>query len=53
MVKEPSLVEFVKDGAAAGEHLFLVDTSNPVFELGCQGHAVAGQAFVQAPYTLR
>lgn len=46
--KEPNLVNIVKNGGTAGEHLFLVDTSNVVFDLTGRGHAVAGQSLCPA-----
>lgn len=46
--KDPSLVELVEDGNGIGQRLFRVNTSDPVFELGCRGHAVAGQSICPA-----
>ncbi|KAL9602709.1 MAG: hypothetical protein Q9219_001699 [cf. Caloplaca sp. 3 TL-2023] len=48
VIKEPNLVEQVKEDIGKGEHLFLVDTSYPIFELGCRGHAVVGQSLCPA-----
>lgn len=44
----PSLVTLVNNGAATGEHLFAVDTSDAVFELAARGHAVTGQSLCPA-----
>ncbi|RMZ84871.1 hypothetical protein DV738_g250, partial [Chaetothyriales sp. CBS 135597] len=46
--KRPNLVEIVKQGGSPGEHLFLVNTSNAVFDLAGRGHAVAGQSLCPA-----
>ncbi|RMD44083.1 hypothetical protein DV735_g971, partial [Chaetothyriales sp. CBS 134920] len=46
--KGPSLVEMVKQGGSRGEDLFLVNTSNVVFDLAGRGHAVAGQSLCPA-----
>ena len=49
-IKEgPRLVSQLKnEGAASGDHLFTVDTSNAVFELATRGHAVTGQSLCPA-----
>lgn len=47
-MKESNLVNMVDNGSTTGEYLFLVDTSNVVFELGGRGHAVAGQSLCPA-----
>ena len=47
-MKEPNLVNMVDNSGTTGEYLFLVDTSNVVFELAGRGHAVAGQSLCPA-----
>ena len=47
--EDPTLVSLLKnEGAASGDHLFKVDTSNAVFELAARGHAVTGQSLCPA-----
>ncbi|KAI0884084.1 ketoacyl-synt-domain-containing protein [Annulohypoxylon maeteangense] len=45
--KASGLVSILKSGAK-GEHLFSVDTSNVIFQLAGQGHAVTGQSLCPA-----
>lgn len=46
--KAPGLVSLLDKRGPAGERLFLVDTSNAVFQLAGQGHAVTGQSLCPA-----
>lgn len=47
-MKEPNLVNMIDNSGTTGEYLFLMDTSNVVFELAGRGHAVAGQSLCPA-----
>ncbi|KAI1407361.1 ketoacyl-synt-domain-containing protein [Hypoxylon sp. FL1857] len=46
--KAPGLVSLLDKRGPAGERLFLVDTSNAVFQLAGQGHAVTGKSLCPA-----
>ncbi|KAI1389672.1 uncharacterized protein F4822DRAFT_428014 [Hypoxylon trugodes] len=48
VAKPTKLVNMVESGRVAGEHLFLIDTTNAAYDMSVRGHAVTGQTLCPA-----